>query len=322
MTLSPAPPSHAFLVVITPEGQARFPLADGTSWRIGRSDDNEVVLKSEVISRCHAMIQRTEESAYYLIDMGSRNGSFVNHARVSVPSALNSGDLISIGDWTLQFEAESPLSAAIPAPRNMDATTKTLFAWSKISVMVIDIRDFTGLTQRLEESILCQLIGTWFRKGGEILSDHGCWGQKYIGDAMMSVWLHEEGKEQQEVRNILLALTKLVDMTVGLQAQFELSESIRVGAGLNTGYATLGNAGSEHMTDHTALGDTVNATFRFESASKEAEVDLVIGNDTYTALCGGVSPGMSFRALTVTLKGYAAPWSVWGTGFEELRNLR
>jgi len=66
----------------------------------------------------------------------------------------------------------------------------------------------------------------------------------------------------------------------------------------------------------------VNATFRFESASKEAEVDLVIGNDTYTALCGGVSPGMSFRALTVTLKGYAAPWSVWGTGFEELRNLR
>ena len=319
----PMPKSErAFLTAATSQGETRFSLAEGHSWRIGRSDDNEVVLKSHVVSRCHAMIQRTAEATYYLIDMGSRNGSFVNHTRVSVPSALQTGDLIAIGAWTLRFEGEAARPAvAPPPPKAMDATTVTLFAWSHITVMVIDIRDFTGLTRRLEEGTLCQLIGTWFRNGGEILRGHGSWGQKYIGDAMMSVWVHRQGNEFQELTSILTALMKLSQMTAELQAQFGLSEAIRIGAGVNTGYATIGNAGSEHLTDHTALGDTVNAAFRFESASKEASVDVVIGNDTYMALGEGSRARTCFRPLVVTLKGYEQPWSVWGAEFGALRSL-
>ncbi len=316
----PEPPktASAFLVCNTPQGPATFSLREGHSWRIGRSDDNEIVLKSHVVSRCHAMVQRTAEATYYLIDMGSRNGSFVNRSRVSIPSALHAGDVISLGDQTLQFYAGAQASPVPPPPRPLDATTVTLFAWSKITVMVIDIRDFTGLTHRLEEGILCQLIGTWFRTGGEILREHGSWGQKYIGDAMMSVWVHREENQVEEMKGIVQALVKLVEMTAGLQQQFGLSEVIRIGAGLNTGFATIGNAGSEHLTDHTALGDTVNAAFRFESATKEAGTDVIIGSNTYAALIHDPISAC-FRPLTVALKGYEKPWSVWAAAFAELR---
>jgi adenylate cyclase len=310
----------AFLLTTNTEGATNFPLSTGNSWRIGRADDNEIVLKSHVVSRYHAMIQRTEaeESIYYLIDMGSRNGSFVNNSRVSVPSALHTGDLISVGDRTMQFNAGSARPSRTLQPRTLDATTVTLFAYNKITVMVIDMRDFTGLTRRLEENILCQLIGTWFRKGGEILKARGSWGQKYIGDAMMSVWVHKEGSEPLEMESIVQALDELVEMTAGLRQQFGLSESIRVGVGLNTGHAMIGNAGSDSLTDHTALGDTVNAAFRFESASKQACVDVIIGNDTYAALGENSVVRSRFRPLTVSLKGYEVPWSVWGAAFADI----
>jgi adenylate cyclase len=315
-------PHNAALIGTTQEGPTIFPLSEGHSWRIGRSDDNEVVLKSHVISRCHAMVQRTAESTYYLIDMGSRNGSFVNHTRVSVPVAIQDGDVIAIGDHTLQFRSDPAISPAREADlRSPDATTITLFAWSRITVMVIDIRDYTGLTRRVEESTLCQVIGTWFRNGGDILRARGSWGQKYIGDAMMSIWVHKEGRERDEMRNVLAALIDLIQMTVALQAQFGLSESIRIGAGLNTGYGTVGNAGSDHLTDHTALGDTVNAAFRFESASKDSGFDVIAGSDTLKALGGVCLASTVFHPLTVSLKGYDQPWSVWGAEIADLLAL-
>jgi len=314
----------AALISSTPEGQTTFALSNGHSWRIGRSDDNEIVLKSDVVSRCHAMVQRTSEATYYLIDMGSRNGSFVNHARVSIPCALSNGDEIAIGDRTLQFQCDAAPAATSRSTlqRAPDATTITLFAWSRITVLVIDIRDFTGLTRRLDEGTLCQVIGTWFRKGGEILRANGSWGQKYIGDAMMSVWVHKDGQQHEEMKRVLASLVTLVDMTAELQPQFGLAEAIRIGIGLNTGYATVGNAGSEHLTDHTALGDTVNAAFRFESASKPSGLDVIAGEDTFKAL-GEVSLASTvFRPLTVNLKGYDQPWSVWGAELAGLLRLR
>jgi adenylate cyclase len=314
--MSPQRPKvdSAFLVTSSPQAPKIFPLSEGSSWRIGRSDDNEIVLKSEVVSRCHAMVQRTggEEAIYYLIDMGSRNGSFVNHSRVSVPCALQTGDSILVGDVTLQFHGEASQAPRRQAPpRSLDATTATMFAFTRITVLVIDMRDYTGLTRRLEENLLCQLIGTWFRRGGEILNARGSWGQKYIGDAIMSVWVHRAGHERQEMENVLQALEELVRMTASLQSQFGLPESIRIGAGLNTGFAMIGNAGSGSLTDHTALGDAVNAAFRFESASKTASVDVIIGAETYAALAETLPVRSRFRPIVVSLKGYDAPWSVW-----------
>ena len=80
-----------------------FSLDHGNTWRIGRNEQGEVVLNDDVASRNHAIVQRTEEGLFYLMDMGSRNGSFVNGRRVNVPQSLRDRDSISIGETVLTF---------------------------------------------------------------------------------------------------------------------------------------------------------------------------------------------------------------------------
>ena len=67
----------------------RFSLADGQSWAIGRGDGCAVLLDSRSVSRLHALIQRRETGDFSLVDLGSRNGSFVNGTRVSFLTGFN-----------------------------------------------------------------------------------------------------------------------------------------------------------------------------------------------------------------------------------------
>jgi len=49
------------------------------------------------------MLQQMETGEFYLIDLGSRNGSFVNGRRVSIPVTLRNGDRIIFGQTELDF---------------------------------------------------------------------------------------------------------------------------------------------------------------------------------------------------------------------------
>ncbi|NJN30765.1 MAG: adenylate/guanylate cyclase domain-containing protein, partial [Synechococcales cyanobacterium RM1_1_8] len=105
---------------------------------------------------------------------------------------------------------------------------------------------------------------------------------KYIGDAVMAVWIHgSQHIAEDEVLRILQALQEIHQMTEQLQTQFSLPFPLRVGAGINTGYAMVGNTGSGDRPDYTALGDTVNAAFRLESSTKQIKTDVALGVETY-----------------------------------------
>src|SRR3954471_5874237 len=81
----------------------QFPLANGLSWAIGRGDGCAIMLDSRSVSRLHALIQRRDAGDYSLVDLGSRNGSFVNSARVTVPVVLKDKDRLIFGDQELLF---------------------------------------------------------------------------------------------------------------------------------------------------------------------------------------------------------------------------
>jgi pSer/pThr/pTyr-binding forkhead associated (FHA) protein len=56
---------------------------------------------SRSVSRLHALIQRRDAGDYYLIDLGSRNGSFVNRRRVSLPLRLQDQDRLVFAEQEL-----------------------------------------------------------------------------------------------------------------------------------------------------------------------------------------------------------------------------
>lgn len=321
--------STPYLLLPTDTGNRYLPLVGSNCWTVGRSDDNNFVLSDRWISRNHAMLQCTETGDFYLIDLGSRNGSFVNGRRVSIPVTLRNGDRLTFGQTELEFHCPSN-------NRNNDGLqgtdketlTSTLHVRRLISVMVIDIRDFTVLTRQLDEKILSAVIGTWFRQSGDIIRKSGSWVDKYIGDAVMAIWFHgstassnSQGVSNKEALNILWAVSSLHKMTAALSRQYPLPFPLRIGTGLNTGYAMVGNTGSGDRPDYTAIGDTVNAAFRLESSTKQLGLDIALGEDTYHYLSDIGKEPLDFKQHTVHLKGYDTPTTTYAGTYADLDNF-
>ncbi len=273
------------------------------------------------------MFQIVGDSNYFLIDLGSRNGSFVNGRRVTIPVSLKSGDRITLGETNLEFYCPeittAPDNGAAQTEETTDAVaTAMLHKRQLITVLVVDIRDFTKLTQQMDEHILSEAIGTWFRRAGEIIDRHGSWVDKYIGDAVMTVWIHEAAKGSdtvttQDMLKVYRALYELYEMSNELNRQFEFPFQLRVGAGVNTGYAMVGQMGTSEHPDYTALGDTVNAAFRLESSTKQLGLDVAIGSTTYSHT-PYAAVLLSLRQYSVELKGYTTPTITYAGTFNEL----
>jgi adenylate cyclase len=191
-----------------------------------------------------------------------------------------------------------------------------------ISVLVVDIRNFTGLTRQLDEKILSELIGTWFRHAGDIIREYGSWVDKYIGDAVMAIWIHgTQGVNDDEMLRVFRALSALHKMTTDLYNHYPLPFPLRVGAGINTGFAMVGNTGSGDRPDYTALGDTVNAAFRLETSTKQIGLDVAVGETTYKHLLSAIGTENSaqlFKQYSVQLKGYDTPTITYACSFADL----
>jgi len=297
-------------LLTTIDGQsAKFDIPGDSALRIGRSKSGNVVLDDESVSRHHALLQRTQHNQYYITDLGSRNGTYVNQKRVTASVILRPHDRISIGSYNLIFCYES--AEVIRETAGRAPTTNMQFAPKLITVVVADIRGFTGLARRVEPDMLTNITSTLFRKAGKALQERGTWAQKYIGDAVMAVWLHPElSPSATELRTVIDAVSQLADIAESLQGTLALSEPIRLGVGINTGWAMVGNAGSIAMSDYTALGEVVNHAFRLESATRFLDCDLAVGKGTYDYLAPSIDSGM-FQVCTTMLKGYEEPATVY-----------
>jgi adenylate cyclase len=274
------------------------------------------MLDSRSVSRLHALIQRKDTGELALVDLGSRNGSFLNGKRVSFPVALNDKDRLLFGDQELIFVNPSKSASVLTMSGGdmRNEPTTALHTNTLTSIMVVDIRDFTPLARSLSESLLSQTIGTWFLRAGQITQREGSWAQKYIGDAVMAVWVHDKDANiGADLVRVLRSISEINTATAEISSTLALPAPLRIGAGLNTGPAIVGGA------DYTALGDTVNAAFRLETATKSLGMGVALGERTYAALAEG--PRSAFVQRQVELKGYESPSTAWAISFEGLQDL-
>jgi adenylate cyclase len=311
-----------YLLLKSDSGSRQLSLEDGNCWTVGRGDDNQFVVKDRCISRNHAMIQLTDVGDYYLIDLGSSNGTFVNGRRVSIPVTIQDADTVTFGQTEFLFHCPRNTQdpGSLDGEGSLDGTATSILHIRKLmTVMVVDMRNFTVLTRQTDENLLSEVMSTWFRNAGAIIRKHGSWVDKYIGDALMALWFHNgETVSRQEMMNIILALNSLNRMTQELSKQHPLPFELKIGTGINTGYAMIGNAGSGEQPDYTALGDTVNAAFRLETITKEINAEIALGVSTYRYLAPLLGKHRVFKECSVQLKGYDVPTIVHATNFGAL----
>lgn len=276
---------------------------------IGRDADNDIVLDDPRVSRRHAMLYRTQDGSYYLADERSSNGSFVNAARIHLPTRLNDGDQIDIGSARLQFRQSA---AATPAGGAPDRRPTTLMVEPRvellrIAILVADMRGFTALAETMPVRTLAEMMNRWFHEASRCIRSRDGIIDKFLGDCVYARW--EANRDPGAVlRRVLHAACELNRITGLLNDSIpNLPQPLRIGVGINIGNAAIG-------TDQgrTAIGDAVNLTFRLQEQTKRLGRDILLNREAYLHLPAPLWQG---QEQTVSVAGKTQPLDVWGISF-------
>jgi adenylate cyclase len=288
-----------------------FDLTDSPTLSIGRHPQCTVVLTDDpMVSRKHTLVQREESGEYYLSDLGSRNGTTRNGVPVTSPVLLQDGDSFTIGSHRFVFHHTAETT---DEQELFQDPTDVLVVERMITIMVLDIRNYTVLAREIGETRVTEIMNKLFHESGELLKRNGSWAQKYIGDAVMAFWVHADADgTPRDIVRIFESLVGLAGVVASLNDEFEMPWPLAFGAGINSGVAVTGNMGSAGLSDQTAMGDAVNKAFRLESATKDVGCEIVVGSSTYTLMSIPDGVSSAFTEHSVELKGYDEPEQAHG----------
>jgi adenylate cyclase len=263
---------------VTPESGAPFELTIGNTATIGRTRDNTVCLTgSPLVSRQHALVRCHDGYQYQIIDLGSRNGTFVNDQRVVMPRTLTHGARIRVAKNELLFEqSEEDFSTASLEATLAGSMPGVASAIRPVALLVCDIRGFSSMAEKISSSDLAQQLGVWFREAGNIVTKSGGTIDKFIGDAMLAYWgdcgdADVDCAATLQIARDVLALAETIKWANG--------QPFQVGIALHYGSVTCGNVGLDAQRDATIIGDVVNTVFRLESVMKELNQLILISAD-------------------------------------------
>jgi len=309
----------AHLVVSIGQEQRECGIEPGMPCRIGRSPHNTIALPNESVSRAHAVVQFTDSGSCYLYDLDSRNGTLVNGRRVSVPTMLRDGDRITIGPYTLGFVHEQPAQVT---PAGLPSAVDTQASQQQVTTIVVNIRDHADLERRLGAPRLAEIVAALHQQAGPILEDMGAWTQRYIGPAILAIWVHRSIKPPLNVVLSAFESVSRIARAAGLlQDQFGLDVAVRVSVGIETGKTSLDNLDSRGSADLVALDDAVNRAFRIDSSAKDPDREVAFGAATGEILLQGVALAEIAQQRSVALDGAAEPASLWVMSLDSLSRM-
>ncbi|BBB33018.1 hypothetical protein TTHT_1514 [Thermotomaculum hydrothermale] len=100
------------IVVVTAKGKFEHEI-DKPYISIGRSKDNDIVIDDLSVSRRHAILERDETGKFFLTDLNSSNGTFVNNVRISEKTPITTNDHILLGKTTLVIEVPEDFQGTV-----------------------------------------------------------------------------------------------------------------------------------------------------------------------------------------------------------------
>jgi DNA-binding CsgD family transcriptional regulator len=124
----PAQPRMVHLDVQLEGAPSRRVAVTGDALVIGRSRESDLQLDVEGVSRKHARISRTGDRGYNLVDLGAKNGTFLNGERVDV-AMLHHGDRIQIATAELVVRFDDVAAPAMAAPARPVHATLSAREW-------------------------------------------------------------------------------------------------------------------------------------------------------------------------------------------------
>jgi len=153
----------------------------------------------------------------------------------------------------------------------------------RLTIFFSDVKDFTGITDRLQPEQITRLLNTYFTEMSRIALAHGGTIDKFIGDAMLVFFGDPETKgDVDDAKSCLRMAIEMQHRIAGLNAEWRsagIDESFHVRMGINTGFCDVGNFGSNDRMDYTIIGAEANLAARLQSIAEPG--DIVVSYETY-----------------------------------------
>lgn len=267
-------------------------------------------------------MQFTDSGSCYLYDLDSRNGTLLNGQRISAPTLLHHGDRITIGPYSLGFLHEETVTFLPAAMQAASADALAGTEQQQVTTVVVNIRDYADLERRLGKAHLSEIVAALHDESRGILADMGAWTQKYIGPAILAIWVHRSIKPPLNVvLSAFESVSRIAGAAEGLQARFGLDVAVQISAGLETGKTSLAGLDNRSASDLAALDDAVNRAFRIDSSAKQLDREIVFGAATGEILEQGVVLRNLAQQRSIALDGAAEPAALWVMSLDSLSRM-
>jgi class 3 adenylate cyclase/PAS domain-containing protein len=186
--------------------------------------------------------------------------------------------------------------------KNVDVVSQR----KKLTIFFSDIAGFTETTDLLESEELTGLLNQYLREMSSIALEHGATIDKFIGDAIMLFFGDPEsrGPKQDALACVKMAIAMQQRMR-DLQAEWRergQEHVFQLRIGINTGFCTVGNFGSDSRVDYTIIGNEVNLAARLQSHADLG--GILLAHETYSLVKDEV---LTEETGTITVKGFSRP---------------
>jgi class 3 adenylate cyclase len=153
----------------------------------------------------------------------------------------------------------------------------------RLTIFFSDVQGFTRWTDKLEPEDVREMLNRYLSEMSAIAIKWGGTIDKFIGDAMMIFFGDPEfTNDRDHARRCVRMALEMQGKMRELRARWEnigFDEPLGIKMGINTGYATVGNFGSENRLNYTALGSAVNLASRLQATC--APDRITISHPTY-----------------------------------------
>jgi adenylate cyclase len=171
----------------------------------------------------------------------------------------------------------------------------------EVTIMFIDIRDFTGFAEETPAAEVVSALNELFEQIVPIIHEHGGRVDKFVGDGLLAVF----GAPRRQEDHADQALQSALEISRTAHSQ----HGLEIGIGLNSGTVVAGNVGGAGRLEFSVIGDPVNVAARVEAATKETGDAILIAERTKELL--GEAPCRLTERTGVELKGKREPVKVY-----------
>lgn len=174
--------------------------------------------------------------------------------------------------------------ALVDRVRDLDAAQRP--QRRTLTVLFADIRNFSRYGEYLDPEQLIDLANSFFSEAVAAISEHHGLIDKFTGDAVMALFNTPLNPQEDHVAQAVLAALRIQARLAARQRSMPADKVLRVGVGIHTGEAVVGNVGSEQRKDYSAVGDVVNLCKRLQEMAGPDEI--LMSRGVYQRVAGRV----------------------------------